>query len=143
MVVMMVLLIMDMGRAMLKRVLEQMPLNGRKKGLLTVTDLGTLREDIAMKGNKTGIDLIGIADTEKRRMAIKSLGEENVTWVMRMIGTEGSLHQDPGAGHELCRKMMIIDLDQGTLTMEREDVHRQSNQLCDFLCFVNCHWLLC
>ena len=82
-----------------------------------------------MRGNKTGTGLKGSTGstvTGKKKTVTEIIDRENVTWVMRMIGIEGSLLQDLGAGPEQCQKK-ITGLDPGMWIMEKEDAYHQSD----------------
>lgn len=125
----MVLQNMGMEREIMKKEQGQVLPLGKKSGDLSVTGQETLRGGIVMRGNKTGTGLKGNTGspvTGKKRTVTETIVQENVTWVMRMIGIEGSLLQDLGAGPEQCQKK-IIGLDPGMWIMEREDACHQSD----------------
>lgn len=103
MVVMMVLLIMDMGRQVMKKEQGQLLPPGKRIVVLSVTGLGTQIGGTERRGNKTGTDLKGITeitDTGKKKIVIVIVDKEIVTQLMMTTGTGGNRLQDLGAGPE-------------------------------------------
>ena len=136
MVVTMVLLIMDMERQIMKREPGQVLYPVKRNEFLSVTGQGTLIGGIVKRGNQTGTGLKGITGstgTKKKKIVTETIGqEENEIQLMRMIGTEGSLLQDRGAGPEQCQKK-ITGLGQGMSIMGRGDDYHRSEGILLFI----------
>jgi hypothetical protein len=107
-----VLLNMDMERGIMKRELGQVAPLEKKNGFLSVTGRVILTGGTVMRRNRTGTDLKGSPSTGKRKILTVDIVKESVTRVMRMIGIEGTLLQELGAGPVRLQKK-ITGLDQG------------------------------